>query len=64
MAKGGDECGHLFVGFGEGLSTKSPVVYFAKTKLCIGDDCKAAVNAYDVSLLPLAPSEFAVAKEG
>lgn len=41
--------GHLYAGFGEGLTTKSPVVYFAKTKHTGGDDCKAPIDAYQAS---------------
>lgn len=53
MATGEEACGHLFVGFGEGLSTKTPLVYFAKTKLTLGDDSKAAINAYNVGVTPV-----------
>lgn len=53
MTTGEEACGHLFVGFGEGLSTKSPVVYFAKTKLTLGDDPDAAINAYNVGVTPV-----------
>lgn len=38
--------GHFFVGFGRGLTTKSPVVYFTKTKHTGGDDCKAPISAH------------------
>lgn len=38
--------GHLFAGFGDGLTTKSPVVYFAKLKHTGGDDSKTPIDPY------------------
>lgn len=38
--------GHLYAGFGEGLTTKSPVVYFAKLKHTGGDDSKTPIDPY------------------
>lgn len=38
--------GHLYAGFGEGLTTKSPVVYFVKMKHTGGDDCKTPINPH------------------
>lgn len=42
--------GHFFAGFGEGLTTKSPVVYFMKTKHTGGDDCKTPINPHQASV--------------
>lgn len=53
-----ETAGHFFAGFGEGLSTKSPVVYFAKTKHTGGDDCKAPINPYQASFLFLQRLSF------
>lgn len=44
--------GHFYAGFGEGLTTKSPVVYFAKMKYTGGDDCKAPIDPHKVSAIP------------
>lgn len=38
--------GHFYAGFGEGLTTKSPVLYFVKTKHNGGSDCKAPIDPY------------------
>lgn len=38
--------GHLYAGFGEGLTTKSPVVYFAKLKYTGGDDSVTPIDPY------------------
>lgn len=46
-----ESCGHFFVGFGEGLITKSPVVFFAKTQHTAGDDRKAIINAHNVRVM-------------
>lgn len=42
--------GHFFAGFGEGLTTKSPVVYFMKTKHTGEDDCKTPINPHLASV--------------
>lgn len=49
--------GHFYVGFGEGLTTKSPVVYFAKTKDTVGGDCSALINAYQASYVGIGSFE-------
>lgn len=38
--------GHLYAGFGEGLTTKSPVVYFVKMKYTGGDDSKTPIDPH------------------
>lgn len=48
-----DTSGHFFAGFGEGLTTKSPVVYFMKTKHTGEDDCKTPINPHQASVLLL-----------
>ena len=53
-----DTSGHFFAGFGEGLTTKSPVVYFMKTKHTGEDDCKAPINPHHVSLLVVDGGSF------
>ncbi|CAM9783398.1 unnamed protein product, partial [Ectocarpus sp. 6 AP-2014] len=40
--------GHLYAGFGEGLTTKSPVVYFVKMKHTGADECAAPIDPYKV----------------
>lgn len=48
LDRAGKDCGHLFVTFGEGLSTKSPVIFFAKTK-GPAHDGKVAVDLHKAS---------------
>lgn len=38
--------GHLYAGFGEGLTTKSPVVYFVKMKYTGGEGKKTPLDPY------------------